>query len=96
MTPLYLFPQLHSVSNLKPVIPSTVPDDFLEDDCSDQASKTSSAPANGAAAKKGTKRGGGRKQAEKKPKIAKLAAPAAPLVVSQPPPIGKPMLHEVR
>ena len=93
--PLLLLLQLHSVSNLKPVIPSTVPDDFLEDDSG--SDKPSSAPANGAAAggaKKATKRG--RKQAEKKPKVAKVAkvAPAAaaaaapPVVFSQPPPIG--------
>ena len=92
--PPFLPSQLHSVSNLKPVIPSTVPDDFLETDDSG-SDKPASSAANGAAAaapKKGAKRG--RKPKEPKaPKAAKVPKgaqqAAAATVVSQPPPIGK-------
>ena len=87
--------QLHSVSNLKPVIPSTVPDDFLETDDSG-SDKPASSAANGAAAgapKKGAKRGRKPKEpkAPKAPKVPKGAqqAATAATVVSQPPPIGE-------
>ena len=89
-----LFPlQLHSVSNLKPVIPSTVPDDFLETD--DSGSDKPASSANGAAAaapKKGAKRGRKPKEpkAPKAPKVPKGAQQAAAAtVVTQPPPIGE-------